>query len=405
MLNELIFADLQLDLLSVWLIIIWGIVCVAYLWFKLYYNNAIYKAQKKASLFGTNHTVEHAPFISVVIALNGQRNVLVDSLPSVLDQEYPNFEVIVVDDGASEEHAVTLQQLQQNYRMLRVSTLPKSALYISRKKLSITLGVRAAKGEWIVLTEPDCIPNSSHWLMNMASKMNSDKDLVIGYSNYEDNATYFGRRIRYERFVLHSIYVRSILCGKPLGADGCNLAFRRDTFLRGKGFSGNVSLLRGEDVFLVSAFSKEGNVALVYDKVAAVGQKECSKKSWKNEKISRMQAFRFLKVRSRWLLFLYDLSWIVSFLYGILPLVYWAYGVYTVYGMSVVMPRYILDSVIFLLYVALPLVSLAVLNRSAHIVDAKSYGLYPLYYDMMRPFRRVYYEVMRFRNRRNMFRH
>lgn len=118
-----------------------------------------------------------------------------------------------------------------------------------------------------------------------------------------------------------------------------------------------------------------------------------------------MQACRFLKARSRCLLHLYDFSWIVNFLYGVIPLVYWAYGAYTVYGTSVVLSRYILDFVVFLLYVTLPLVSLAVLNRSVRMVENNSYGLYPLYYEMMRPFRRVYYEVMRFRNRRNMFRH
>lgn len=405
MLGKMFWADLHLDFLSVCLLTVWMIICMAYLWFSLYYNNAIYKARKKTGNVCANHAVERAPFISVVIALNGQRNVLSENLPAILDQEYPNFEVIVIDDGVSEEHAVTLQQLQQHYHMLRVSMLPKSTLYISRKKLSITLGVRAAKGEWILLTEPDSAPNSPHWLMNMASKMNSDKDLVVGYSNYEDDSTCFCRRIRFERFMMQSVYARSILSGRPLGADGCNLAFRREAFLRGKGFSGNVSLLRGEDVFLVDTFSKPGNVAYIYDKVAAIEQKVCSKKSWKNEKISRMQACRFLKARSRCLLHLYDFSWIVNFLYGVIPLVYWAYGAYTVYGTSVVLSRYILDFVVFLLYVTLPLVSLAVLNRSVRMVENNSYGLYPLYYEMMRPFRRVYYEVMRFRNRRNMFRH
>lgn len=405
MLRDLFFTDLHLEMFSACLLAAWVVVAVVYVWLKIYDYNSIHKARKTADSTPEEHIVGRAPSISVVIALNGQRNVLADTLPAILNQEYPNFEVVVVDDGLSEEHAVTLQQLQQQYRNLRVSELPKTTLYISRKKLAITLGVRAAKGEWIVLTEPDSTPNSAHWLMNMASKMNADKDLVIGYSNYEDDGSPFSRRIRFERFMLESVYVRAVLRGRPLGGDGCNMAFRRDMFLAQKGFSGNVSLLRGEDVFLVDAFSREDNVAFLYDKVAAVTQKVGSKKSWKNEKISRMQAFRSLKRQSRRQLRRYDLSWGISLLYGILPLVYWAYGACLVYGQSNLMPRYVLDGIVLLLYILLPFVGLLTLNRSARGVEEKSFGLYPLYFEALRGSRRIYYEVMRYHNRRNLFRH
>lgn len=400
-------AALCLDRVSLILLTAWGMVSLAYIGVKCAYANAITAARRRTlRQFASEYSNGRAPKVSIVVALNGQRGVLADSLPAWLGQAYPDFEVIVVDDGESEEDALTLQQLQHRDSRLRVSHLPTSTLYISRKKLAVTLGVRAAKGEWVVLTEPDCRPRSAHWLMNLASRMQRHTDVVVGFCNYADCGTGFCRRARFERLVLQAVYARALLRGKPVGADGGNLAFRRSAFLERGGFSGNVQLLRGEDVFVVDVLARADNVAWAYDSVVATEQLLCSKKGWKNEKIARMQAFRALRPTGRKQLAAYDWSWGVSLLYWLLPWAYVAYGAYShQYVADYSVARMVLDGCLLADYVILPCVGLVLWQRTARVLGERGFGCYPWVYDALRPWRRLYYELMRLHNRRSLFRH
>ncbi|MEG2574036.1 MAG: glycosyltransferase, partial [Bacteroides sp.] len=125
------------------------------------------------------------PPLSVVICAKNESENLKRYLPSILEQDYPQFEVIVVNDGSTDESDDILSRLEEEYPHLYHTFTPETARYISRKKLSLTIGIKASKYDWLVFTEANCRPSSPDWLKLMARNFTSSTDVVLGYSGYE----------------------------------------------------------------------------------------------------------------------------------------------------------------------------------------------------------------------------
>lgn len=131
------------------------------------------------------HFGRELPPLSVVICARNESENLRRNLPTILKQDYPDFEVIVINDGSTDESEDLLSALEEEYPNLYHSFTPDSARYISRKKLALTLGIKASKHDWLVFTEADCAPVSNQWLRRMARNFTSSTDIVLGYSGYE----------------------------------------------------------------------------------------------------------------------------------------------------------------------------------------------------------------------------
>ena len=151
---------------------------------------------------------QHLPSVSIVITAHDNAAELRRNLPLVLAQQYPgNYQVIVVAEKGDSETEDVLKLLSAD-KHLYYTLIPESSRYMSRKKLSITIGVKAAQSEWIMLVEPSCRPESEHWLATMARNCNKDKDLVIGYSSYDDDAKMYQR---FERMLTQCYSLRILL--------------------------------------------------------------------------------------------------------------------------------------------------------------------------------------------------
>ena len=126
----------------------------------------------------------NCPPLSVIIVTKDSASMLKENLPSILEQDYPEYEVIVVNDESAGEDEDTLKILCSRYPHLYRTFIPKSARYVSRKKLGIAMGIKASKYDWIVVTEPYCKPVSKNWLRSMARNFVPGTDIVLGYCNY-----------------------------------------------------------------------------------------------------------------------------------------------------------------------------------------------------------------------------
>lgn len=131
------------------------------------------------------HFTQELPPLSVIICAHDEVENLRRNLPAILAQDYPDFEVIVINDGEKNESEDYLLQLEEQYRNLYHSFVPDSSRYISRKKLAVTLGIRASRHDWLVLTEANCQPQSNQWLRLMARNFTPHTGVVLGYSGYE----------------------------------------------------------------------------------------------------------------------------------------------------------------------------------------------------------------------------
>ena len=206
------------------------------------------------------------PPLSVILTPHDEPGALERNLPSLISQKYdPGFQIIVIiEEGESETEEVlkrfqnSLDETQSNCSIY-VTYIPQSSRYVSRKKLAMTLGVKAAKTEWILLTEPTLRPASDTWLRTMAENCTEDNSLVVGYGAFDDEVSAFKR---FERLNSSYYLMREAASGNAYAAMAPNIMIRKSEFMEQDGFRGNLNLIHGEYDFLVNKYSEQGRVAL-----------------------------------------------------------------------------------------------------------------------------------------------
>ncbi len=218
------------------------------------------------------------PRISILITAHDNALELDNHLPTLLSQDYPGiFEVIVVaekGDGSTED----VLKRYLNNRKLYYTFIPDSSRYMSRKKLMITLGVKAARYEWILLTEASSTPLSDTWLKTFAKNMTDDTNLVLGYSNYAKEAPAY---YRFEQLRNACYCLNKAKGGIAYRTNSNNVAFKKEEFINKGGYRGNLQFLRGEYDFLVNKYAKREQTAVETDINSWVVNAKPSKKAWR----------------------------------------------------------------------------------------------------------------------------
>ena len=173
---------------------------------------------------GNVHFSQELPPVSVIICAREECENLRRNLKAVLEQDYPQFEVIVINDGNTDESEDYLTLLEEKYPHLYHSFVPDSSRYISRKKLAATLGVKASKYDWLVFTEANCCPQSNQWLRLLARNFTSRTQVVLGYSGYELGKGWLHKRVAFDNLFTSMRYLGFALAGSPYMGIGRNHA-------------------------------------------------------------------------------------------------------------------------------------------------------------------------------------
>ena len=248
--------------------------------------------------------------VSVIVVADNNARELGSNLPAFLSQDYPEgYEVIVVvvkdEDGTGD-----VLKAFKGVPNLYTTFVPETSRYMSVRKLAVTLGVKAAKNEWVLLTDATCYPVSDKWIDCMSSYCGGNVNMVIGYGNYSDETGFFKMFCRFHR---EYALLQEACSGMAYGTAGNNLMFRKSMFMTGNGFQGNLKYLRGEYDFLVNKYAGQGNVAVALSHDGYIVEKAPSRKEWHNRNLfyveTRRHLSRSLKHRLRFnldMFFLYS---------------------------------------------------------------------------------------------------
>lgn len=233
------------------------------------------------------------PGFSIVISVHDNAMEIERNLPAILEQKYSgNFEVIVVDESSTDETEDVLKRLKSQYANLYTTFIPDTSHYISRRKLSTTIGVKAAKYEWLIFTSADCHPVSDQWLETMASYCNGD--IVLGDTRYADEATDYERLDHIKSWFRQA---RKAQNSTAYSYCGRNLAIRRDVFFKHNGFLKNLKYLRGEYDFIVNEYATPYNTSAVLNPEIQVIREAPTKKGWTNDKLFSITTSKQLQRR------------------------------------------------------------------------------------------------------------
>jgi glycosyltransferase involved in cell wall biosynthesis len=223
--------------------------------------------------------IESAPGVSIVVAAWNELENLQSLIPLLESQQYPDFEIIIVDDRSSDgtyDYLLTNKDNFPNVKIVRIETVP---VHFTAKKYALTMGIKKASKELILVTDADCRPSSELWVQRMAESL-GDKEIVLGYSPYPAYPGGLNALIRYETFQTAVQYLSFALAGIPFMGVGRNLLYRKDFFWANGGFASHYGLLGGDDDLFVNQTANSKNVAICIESDAYTLSEP--KRNWKD---------------------------------------------------------------------------------------------------------------------------
>jgi poly-beta-1,6-N-acetyl-D-glucosamine synthase len=293
-----------------WMLSLFIIFCVAaalqlfyYLWFYL------------APVLSGNKTEgpDDKP-VSVIICARNEAENLRKFLPSVLEQDYPSFEVIVVNDCSEDSTDDVLGEMLLKYPNLKISSISKDPKFNHSKKFAQFIGIKAAENELLLFTDADCRPESAQWIRRMTSCFSDGTDFVLGYGGYIREKGLLNSYIRYDTLFIAMQYLGMALRGVPYMGVGRNLAWRKSVFFMNKGFGVHNHIASGDDDLFVNTNATASSTKVEFSTESHTRSVPTSSVSvWIKQKQRHLSTANYYKLRDRMLLILEPLSRVVFY--------------------------------------------------------------------------------------------
>ncbi len=268
---------------------------------------AFYKAKPK-----TNSRT-HA--VSVIICARDEAGNLAKNLPGALVQDYDStHEVIVVNDNSFDESKYLLEEIKKEFKQLHVVELTQEAKMIPGKKFPLSIGIKTAKYEILLLTDADCVPASEHWISSMQNVYDDDTEIVLGYGAYHKKKGLLNKLIRWETFHSALQYMSYALAGNTYMGVGRNLSYKKAIFYRHKGFSAHNNIPGGDDDLFINAAATKRNVKINTDPNSfTLSEPANTGSQWRKQKSRHYSTAKYYRPAHKFLLGLYAFCQLIFF--------------------------------------------------------------------------------------------
>ena len=252
------------------------------------------------------------PSVSVVMVVHNEAEYLKKSIPYLLEQDYPDYEVVVVDYKSTDETHFVLHVCSENYPQLKAINFHQDVNMFQGKKYPLSIGIKSATKDVILLTEAECTPRSFNWISRMMQGYCDGGQIVMGYNLVKPDGTLLGAFQQYENMTYNASYIGATIMGNPFTATGRNLSYRRDFFFSRGGFISHYSIPDGADDLFVNQNADSRNSALVLDiDASVVSEPRSSFALWHQDRAHRLCTRRYYGIKDRTLLSVYPLSQIL----------------------------------------------------------------------------------------------
>lgn len=341
-----------------------------------------------------NPAPEEWPPVSVIIASKNHSEELKKNLPPILQQDYPRFEVIVVNCGSTDETDIVLNALQLQYPHLYHTYVPAETDVVTEKKLALTLGIKAAKNELLLFTEAYCRPCSDRWIRAFAREFSKGKEIVLGGSRLRmSKEVGLHRFIQYDNLIHHLKFLSMAIAQKTYMGIGRNMAYRKAIFFNNKGYSSILSIDDGEDDLFINKIARGKKTGVLLS----------TESMTETDGIDRFSDWRTLKSK-----YLYTQQYYKGFavrLFG------WEtfskYLFYTAFIAAMIKGiygnDYLFAGAAILFFLIRYGIQLTVINHNSRMFQAGRYHIHLLFFDLLQPLNNARFR--RYANRRNHFRH
>jgi len=278
---------------------------------QLFYYLFFYLSVYLRKFSETKKTVEP---VSIIICARNEAENLQNFLPSILEQNYPDFEVIVVNDCSEDNSYVILSNYLTKYPHLRISNVNKDPKFTHNKKFAQFIGIKAARNEILLFTDSDCKPESDKWLEGMTSHFDSKTSFVLGYGGYLSEKGFLNKYIRYDSLTIAMQYLGMAIRGLPYMGVGRNLAYRRSVFFENKGFGSHNHIVSGDDDLFVNSIANGKNTSVEFRYETHTRSVPCQElNEWIIQKKRHLTTAPYYKIRDKILLVTEPLTRIIFY--------------------------------------------------------------------------------------------
>tara|TARA_R100001377_G_C3180123_1_gene106303 strand:- start:146 stop:1258 length:1113 start_codon:yes stop_codon:yes gene_type:complete len=263
-------------------------------------------------------TAKNIP-ISVIICAKNEAENLKKFLPSVISQNYPNFEIVLINDASYDDTLDVMEAFSEKHSNIKIVDVKNNEAFWANKKYALTLGIKSAKNNHLLFTDADCKPISDNWISQMSSHFTSEKSIVLGYGGYTKiKNSFLNKLIRFETLFTAIQYLSFARMGLPYMGVGRNLAYTKDAFFAASGFMKHMHIRSGDDDLFINEIATSSNTSICVTKDSfTMSNPKTSFKSWVTQKKRHITTAEHYKTSHKTILALFYISQLVFWLTGI----------------------------------------------------------------------------------------
>jgi glycosyltransferase involved in cell wall biosynthesis len=262
--------------------------------------------------------------ISVIVCAKNEAENVVRFIPLLAEQDYPDFEIILIDDASSDATTDIFEEFEKQYSNVRLVKVKNNEAFWGNKKYAMTLGIKASKNDYLLFTDADCYPASKDWIKTMSSQFTMHKTIVLGYGAYEKIANSFlNKIIRFETMLTAVQYFSWAKIGRPYMGIGRNLAYKKEEFYNVKGFISHMKIRSGDDDLFINQVTTSKNTAICASPESfTYSQPKTTFKDWFTQKRRHVSTAHFYKSFDKIQLALFYVSQLLFVLLAIILLAF-----------------------------------------------------------------------------------
>lgn len=205
--------------------------------------------------------------VSVIVCAKNDAENIKSLVPLLAKQNYPDFEIVLVNNASSDNTLEIFEEFEKQYSNIKIVDVENNEAFWGNKKFALTLGIKAAKKEYLLFTNADCYPTSENWITQMSSQFTLSKTIVLGYSTYEKvKNSFLNKIIRFDTMLGATQYFSWAKTGAPYTGTGKNLAYKKEDFFRVNGFINHMNIRTGEDELFINQAANKKNTTICYTK-------------------------------------------------------------------------------------------------------------------------------------------
>jgi glycosyltransferase involved in cell wall biosynthesis len=247
--------------------------------------------------------------VSIVLCARDAYEYLVELVPVLLGQDYPDFEVVIVNDCSDDETEEYLKDLERREPRIKPVQLKQHLNFFNGKKFPLSMGIKSAQNDLLVLTDCNCMPTNNQWLRSVVNCYGKKTEVVIGYSPYVRKKGLLNYLMRFDAMQNALLYLSAALQGRPYMGIGKNLSYRKELFYRNKGFTSHYTTSVGDDDLFVSQVATKKNTEVLIDPDNAILTTPTGNfRKWARQKSSRYSTVPQYSGGARLLLSLFYIS-------------------------------------------------------------------------------------------------